>query len=159
VIVVAIDPGQRCGWAVRYPSGSVENGVWLLKPDRFSNMGSAMMLLRSNLETLFDQAKPDIVGFEEVRRHRGVDAAHWYGAITSRILEVCEVRQIPCRGIPVATVKKRATGKGNADKLAVFEAARVRFPNAKLIDDNDADALWIAECIAASVPAGVEGAA
>ena len=41
--------------------------------------------------------------------------------------------------MPVATTKKHATGKGNADKAAVVAAARKQghYP----LDDNEADAL------------------
>jgi Holliday junction resolvasome RuvABC endonuclease subunit len=57
----------------------------------------------------------------------------------------CEERKIPYEGIPVATIKKHATGKGNAKKDAMMEAARARWPSVALEDDNHADALWIGD--------------
>jgi len=43
--------------------------------------------------------------------------------------------------VPVGTIKRHATGKGNADKAAMMAAARARgFSPA---DDNEADAIAI----------------
>jgi Holliday junction resolvasome RuvABC endonuclease subunit len=54
---------------------------------------------------------------------------------------------VPYQGVPVGTIKKHATGRGNADKQAMVAAARARgFSPA---DDNEADAiallLWAIE--------------
>jgi len=52
-----------------------------------------------------------------------------------------EMRGVPYQGVPVGTIKKSATGKGNASKAMMIEAARKRgfFPK----DDNEADAIAI----------------
>ena len=48
---------------------------------------------------------------------------------------------IPYQGVPVGTIKRLITGKGNADKAAVIAAVRARgFSPA---DDNEADAIAI----------------
>lgn len=113
--------------------------------------------LRSLLsEILRTTGKPDVVVFEEVRRHLGVDAAHIYGGCLATITSVCEEWRVPYQGVPVGTVKKLATGKGNADKAAMIEAARRRWPDANIRDDNEADARWIAECGFASIVAAGE---
>jgi hypothetical protein len=39
----------------------------------------------------------------------------------------CELRNVPCKGFPLATVKKRATGVGNANKIQVILAANEEF--------------------------------
>jgi crossover junction endodeoxyribonuclease RuvC len=50
-----------------------------------------------------------------------------------------EANTIAYRGVPVATIKRHVTGKGNADKDAVIAAVRdLGFDPA---DDNEADAL------------------
>ena len=85
------------------------------------------------------------VHFEEVRRHAGVDAAHAYGGFLVTLTAWCEHYQIPYGGVPVATIKKHATTRGNADKAAMMEAARFR--GYEPADDNEADALallWLA---------------
>ena len=81
----------------------------------------------------------DKVVFEEVRRHAGVDAAHAYGGFMGQLTAWCEHHQIPYQGVPVGTIKKHATGKGNAGKEEMIAAARNRGFSPE--DDNEADAL------------------
>jgi len=51
------------------------------------------------------------------------------------------MRGVPYQGVPVGTIKKISTGKGNANKAAMMVAARERgFSPA---DDNEADAIAI----------------
>ena len=82
-----------------------------------------------------------LVVYEEVRRHLGTDAAHVYGGLLSVLQVECETRGIAYQGVPVATIKRHATGKGNADKAAMVAAAQVRWPHAKNHDESDA--LWL----------------
>ena len=84
--------------------------------------------------TLVDQ-----IVFEEVRRHIGVDAAHAYGGFMSHLTCFAEIRKIPYEGVPVGTIKKHATGKGNAGKELVIAAMRAK--GHQPVDDNEADAL------------------
>ena len=81
----------------------------------------------------------DAVYFEEVRRHGGVDAAHAYGGFMAHLTAWCEHHQIPYQGVPVGTIKKHATGKGNANKDAMIAAAMALGFDPQ--DDNEADAL------------------
>jgi Holliday junction resolvasome RuvABC endonuclease subunit len=53
----------------------------------------------------------------------------------------CDHYGIPYQGVPVGTIKRHVTGKGNADKAAVIAAIRTRGFNPT--DDNEADALAI----------------
>ena len=89
----------------------------------------------------------DAVYFEEVRRHAGTDAAHVQGGLLATLTAWCEEHGIPHGGVPVGTIKRFATGKGNADKAATIAAMRGRgFDPA---DDNVVDAiallLWALE--------------
>jgi Holliday junction resolvasome RuvABC endonuclease subunit len=81
----------------------------------------------------------DQLFYEQVRRHAGTDASHLYGGWLAILSTWCEQRSIPYQGVPVGTLKRFATGKGNAGKEAVLAAVRARgFAPA---DDNEADAL------------------
>ena len=79
------------------------------------------------------------VYFEEVRRHLGVDAAHVYGGLLATLTAWCEHHQIPYQGVPVGTIKRHATGKGNAGKAGVIAAMKAL--GHPVTDDNEADAL------------------
>jgi Holliday junction resolvasome RuvABC endonuclease subunit len=50
-----------------------------------------------------------------------------------------ELRGVPYEGVPVGTIKRHATGKGNAPKEDVIRAVRAQGFLPK--DDNEADAL------------------
>lgn len=151
---LAIDPGTRCGYAWT-DSGNVvahQSGTWDLSSRRFEGGGMRFLRLRSHLEEI----APGLVVFEEVRRHLGTDAAHVYGGLVATIQTWCEDRVVPYSAIPVGTVKKRATGKGNAKKDAMVLAAQ-RDLGMLGDDDNQADALWLLVCALESF--GVRSAA
>ena len=105
-----------------------------------------MVKFRNNLNQVLAAYPPILIAYEEVMHHNGTDAAHVYGAITGQLMEIGESHKpfpIPYLGIPVGTVKKRATGKGNANKDCMIRAARGFWPRVVIVDDNHADALCI----------------
>ena len=81
----------------------------------------------------------DTVLFEEVRAHAGTDAAHIYGGFLASLSSWCEHRAIPYEGVPVGTIKRHVTGKGNANKAAMMQAVRALGHHPE--DDNEADAI------------------
>jgi Holliday junction resolvasome RuvABC endonuclease subunit len=68
-----------------------------------------------------------------------VDAAHAYGGFMAHLTAWCEHHQIPYQGVPVGTIKKHATGKGNASKDEMIAAMKALGHSPT--DDNEADAL------------------
>jgi len=147
MIIVAIDPGTRCGWCIHDTHEDWwHSGVWNLKGSRYEGSGMRFVRFRSLVRELLANANhPDLVAYEEVRRHMGVDAAHVYGGLVAVLQEVCEteVHPVPYLGIPVGTIKRAATGRGNASKDDMVQAARERWAGWDG-DDNEADARWIA---------------
>jgi len=87
----------------------------------------------------------DAIYFEEVRAHKGVDAAHKYGGFVAHLTAWCEHHGIPYQGIPVGTIKKHITGKGNAPKESVIMA--VKNKGFTPIDDNEADSLALLDFV------------
>lgn len=139
--VLGLDLGTRCGWALA-EGGQIVSGVWDLRPRRFEGGGMRLVRLRRHLAEL----GPGRVFFEEVRRHLGTDAAHVYGGMLGIVSAWCEEAGVPYAGVPVGTVKRRATGRGNAGKGEMVEAARVAFGRPDLASDDEADALWVMRC-------------
>ena len=138
--ILAIDLGTTTGWAVRARDHQIAHGFVSFKPQRFE--GGGMRFLRfkrwlSEIHTMTNDIHA--VYFEEVRRHAGVDAAHVYGGLMATLTSWCEHRNIPYQGVPVGTITKHATGKGNAGKDEVIAAMRVK--GHPVSDDNEADAL------------------
>jgi len=147
--IVGIDPGSRCGWAC-CSNGEIMSGMWDTRVKlRKEGGGMRYLRLEKQMNEFFDKLdeKVDCLFFEEVRRHKGVDAAHVYGGVVATITKVCEQREIPYASVPVGTVKKRATGKGNAGKEDMVAAANREFGLGLSDKENDrADALWILVC-------------
>ena len=140
--VLAIDLGTTTGWALRARDQQIAHGFISLKPQRFEGGGMRFLRFKRWLSELKDMAT-DIhaVYFEEVRRHAGVDAAHVYGGLMATLTTWCEHHKVPYQGVPVGTIKKHATGKGNASKDDVIAAMRAL--GHPVTDDNEADALAI----------------
>lgn len=138
-VVLALDPGTRCGWAVRSACGAVHHGTWDLRSRRHEGGGMRFVRLERCLTEF--EPKPDLIYYEEVRRHLGTDAAHVYGGIIATATQWAEHHRIPYAAVPVATIKRHATGKGNAGKDVVLAAARERFGAVET--DDEADALFL----------------
>jgi Holliday junction resolvasome RuvABC endonuclease subunit len=143
--ILAIDPGTITGFALRLPDGRLVSGTWNLRGGRFEGGGMRFLRLEDHLKEVHHLTPLGRVYFEEVRRHLGTDAAHVYGGIVATVTAFCEREKIPYQGIPVATIKKTATGKGNSDKAAMVAAAKAKWPDQNTVDDNQADALWLLE--------------
>ena len=140
--ILALDLGTTTGWAIRDFDGLITSGKASFKPGRYD--GGGMRYLRfTNWLTELDRLSGPIatIWFEEVRRHAGTDAAHVYGGLMASLTSWGELRGIPYEGVAVGTIKRHATGKGNANKDAMIAAAQARgFSPA---DDNEADAIAI----------------
>lgn len=140
--ILSLDLGTCTGWAIRDEQGQIISGSIRFKPDRFEGGGMRYLRFKRWLtETKASAREIHAVYFEEVRRHAGVDAAHAYGGFLAHLTAWCESHNIPYAGIPVGTIKRFITGKGNADKESVI--ASVRAKNFNPQDDNEADALAI----------------
>jgi hypothetical protein len=138
--LLALDLGSTLGWAVRLADGTITSGTATFRPGRFEGGGMGWLRFRRWLDSMAASAGPlGSIVFEEVRRHAGTIAAHVYGGFLAHLTAWCEDAGVPYQGVPVGTIKRFATGKGNADKAAIIAAMRARgFAPA---DDNEADAL------------------
>jgi crossover junction endodeoxyribonuclease RuvC len=140
--ILCLDLGGKTGWALKQTDGQITSGTIEFKPGRFEGGGMTFLRFKSWLDEINDFAGPiHSIHFEEVRRHLGTTAAHIYGGFLACLTSWCEARSIPYQGIPVGTIKKYATGKGNSGKEAVIKAMKNLGHNP--VDDNEADALAI----------------
>ena len=146
--ILALDLGTTTGWAIRGYDGLITSGTASFRPGRFDGGGMRYLRFTNWLSEIDRLSGPiNTIWFEEVRRHAGTDAAHVYGGLMATLTSWAELRGVPYQGVPVGTIKRHATGKGNAPKEAMIAAARARgFSPA---DDNEADAiallLWALE--------------
>jgi Holliday junction resolvasome RuvABC endonuclease subunit len=138
--VLALDLGTKTGYALGEGATTV-SGVWDFKPRRFEGGGMRYLRFRKRLDEINAATPLNTVVFEEVRHHSAVDAAHVYGGLMAHLTAWCEENAVPYAGVPIQTIKRHATGKGNANKEAMIEAARLLGYEPE--DDNEADALHL----------------
>jgi Holliday junction resolvasome RuvABC endonuclease subunit len=144
--ILALDLGTKLGWALGYGAGDALHGTVEFRNGRHEGGGMRWLRFRKWLGTMHDNHGPiDAIYFEEVRAHKGTDAAHIYGGFLSQLTAWCEQRHVPYKGIPVGTIKRHATGKGNSGKPAMIAAMKAK--GFTPTDDNDADALALLMCV------------
>jgi Holliday junction resolvasome RuvABC endonuclease subunit len=133
--VLALDLGTKCGYA----SSLGKSGVWNLKPSTHESAGERYRKFRMYLEGF--PAKIDFVVYEEVHKHIGTEAAHCYGGLMAILQTWCIDNRIEFKGVGVGSIKKHATGKGNAEKDDMVFAMSLKYKSVNIIDHNHADAL------------------
>lgn len=140
--ILCLDLGTTTGWALRQAGGAEVHGFWNNKNGRFDGGGMRFLRFQGHLAEVHAKAPLSAVYYEEVRRHRGTDAAHVYGGMLATLTAWCEQNKIPYEGVPVGAIKKALTGKGNADKAAMVAAVQ-KLGYSDVTDENEADAIAI----------------
>lgn len=138
--IVALDLGTKCGvaWSDDGLLHACNSDCWDLAPGRTEKPGSRYLKFVEHMNDL----SPQKIFFELVRRHEGTQAAHVYGGLLATMQAWADLNGVYYHGLEVGTIKKYATGKGNANKAMMIESARSNLGyHGK--DDNEADALWI----------------
>ena len=140
--LMALDLGTTTGFALQTSDGVIASGTVSLRPSRYDGGGMRYLRFRGWLDSIAEDARGiHMISYEEIRRHLSTDSSHVYGGLLATLTAWCEQRGIAYQGVPVGTIKRHITGKGNADKAAVIAAVRARGFNP--VDDNEADALAI----------------
>lgn len=138
--ILSFDLGTTTGYAFMSDAPPELNSSSItFKISRFEGGGMRFLRFRQFLDQF--PHRPDLVTYEAVRRHKGVDAAHVYGGLQATLTAWCEQNNIPYEGVPVQHIKKFATGKGNASKADMIAAAAdIGFVGK---DDNEVDAFFL----------------
>jgi len=142
---LGLDLGLRLGWALLDAQGTrLAGGVLPLY--RYGNANQRAQQAQRRIADLVQRVGSGaLVAYELVRRHEGVQAAHVYGGLEWCLRAALGTRR--AETVEVAVIKRVATGRGNADKASMLVAARTRWGADAVADDNEADALFIAEVV------------
>jgi len=148
--ILALDLATKTGWAYRDPETHlIEAGTWeLATPKQLKGRDECECDPRlPALRGLIHNHTPDVdvIAFENVQFVQsraqgflwsGLRAMLWLAAHDIGLKTIC---------VPVKTLKKFATGDGNADKHAMALALMERYPTAwkPNMDDNAVDAAHI----------------
>lgn len=137
--ILALDLGNEFGWAVK--QYTISSG-W----ERLSKNNKSPGRRFNNFRRwLREQNNIDEVYFEDVKRHRGVLAAHAYGGYLAILQTWAYNREIPCVGVGVGVIKKSWTGKGNASKQMMLDETIRR--GIDVCNHNEVDALALLEYV------------
>lgn len=135
---LTLDLASTTGWAIRH-QGHIESGTWDITPRRGDSPGMRYVNLRTRLNTML-VAFPDLrIVYYEQAHHRGGAATEYAIGCITLVQAWCAEHGIEHGARHTATIKRSATGKGNAGKGEVIEA--MRRAGHKPADDNEADAL------------------
>lgn len=139
--VMALDLGTQCGWAVVTRDGAFRSGSDRFDPKRCGGPGKRWLAFREFLTARAREAGGiQAVYYEDVKAHGpGVQAAHVYGGFLAILESWCAANNLPLYGVGVGTIKKHATGRGNATKPDMIFAAEAL--GVAVTDDNQADAV------------------
>jgi crossover junction endodeoxyribonuclease RuvC len=183
-LALCLDLGSSCGYAFSYfqpgrpyelGKYTVGLGQWDLSAGNYDSGAIRFVRLRQFLAVV----RPDLVIFEEVRYTpaetpnrinihaivaRSALPTEWFGALKATVGTWCEEHNIPCQGVPIQHIKKRATGKGNANKEQVIVACNETFGAGLDVEgyensgaDNIADASFALLIGVESYAAGITG--
>ena len=133
--ILALDIATTTGWKTETSSG-----VWKLKQKKDDSTGMKLVRLKSYLKELVTLENIDVVVYE---RPAGMfkSAIITESELIGVVLLLCEVLSLQCTAYSATEIKKSATGKGNAKKQDMIEAAVAL--GFKPEDDNEADAIHL----------------
>lgn len=148
--ILALDLGTSTGFAHNL-TGELQAGTWLLGTDKeISAWGKARETRKRDprvqrlFKILSSLDRPDIVVFEDVQFASYTKQAQlWPSYRTAVWLAFGPNTVLEC--VPVKTLKKFATGNGNADKEQMAKALYTQQPELKTagLNDDAIDAIWI----------------
>lgn len=144
---LGLDLGSTSGWcATASLTATPEYGQIKSGGARFLGDGRRYLRFQTALVELLEHYRPKVVFYEQVRIHLGTEAGHVYGGLRAVLGMECERRGIEMIGIDVGSIKKYATGKGNADKADMIEACAELGIELKPNEHDIADAVWVVLC-------------
>ena len=154
--ILGIDPGlQVCGYAVIKATGTEEK---LIEAGVFRTAGASTIeeklnQISSDMETLLEKFRPEIVAVEELYSHyahpkTAILMGHARGVILQKAAEAA----IEVRSFSATRIKKSITGNGRASKGQMQRAIQAVLSLPQLPEPSDvADAVAAAMCCANSV--------
>jgi hypothetical protein len=182
VLVLGLDLGTKCGCAFAYlnPDKPVDAStinmhmsLWNLSAGPYDSGAIRFARLRRFLHVL----QPSLIGYEQPKytppkdAHqitaqaiigRAATSLEFFGALQATVATWAEERAVPCEGFPIGTIKKLATGKGNAGKPAMVTACNALFGTdfdvescQQMGTDNVADAAFVCLLVAQNYTNGL----
>lgn len=145
-MILALDLGTTTGWAFGMNGHPVDFGEFACrgKHDSLAQVYSTFLV---RVRELIVPHNPDLIVYERVRRHLSTLSAQRFGGFEAAMLVEAFRKTCPVREVGTTTLKKASTGKGNAPKMLMIEAATAWLIGGGGtpgdLTDNEADALCL----------------
>jgi len=148
--ILALDLAITTGYACKAPWGS-ESGVQKFELRHGESPGMRWIRFRKWIQELCQDRLLgqgncfDIIVYEQpiVGQQRSSDAANIAFNLSGKVQEFVAEYGGECVPVPIATLKKWATGRGNAGKPEMVAEAQRRHPEIEIINHDHADALLL----------------
>lgn len=139
--VMALDLGTQCGWAVATRDGKFLSGSDRFDAARCGGPGKRWLAFREFLTARAREAGGiQAVYYEDVKQPFASNlAARTYCGLLAILEAWAAANNIPLQGVGVGTIKKHATGRGNAKKPEMIAAAQAM--GVRVSTDDEADAI------------------
>jgi len=141
--ILALDVATETGWATN-SNGTLQSGITSFKMKRGESPGMRFLRCRAWLNEMHGLLgnKIDVIVYEQAQ-HRGGAATMVCVGLVTEVQAFASKYEIEMMPVHTGTLKKFATGKGNASKKEMIRAAKKRGWKPK--DDNEADAQLLLE--------------
>lgn len=133
--ILSLDIATNTGWKTKTASGT-----WNFKPNRGESEGMRVVRFKARVREIISLEAITIVSYERpagMHKSSIMVASEMVGVLKDLCIEMKV--ELSCYSAP--EIKKFATGKGNANKEAMIQAAFDKGYNPK--DDNEADAIHL----------------
>lgn len=135
--ILALDIATHTGWCTKTASG-----VWDFSIKRDESSGMRLIRFKAKVREVIEKEQINLVVFERTagfHKNAIIVQSELHGVLKLFL----EENNIQYRAYSASEIKKFATGKGNAGKPLMIAAAKQKYPDVEIIDDNHADALHI----------------
>ncbi len=139
--ILTLDLATKTGWATNTPT--FLSGVENFQKRAGESRGMRYLRFACWLKDIVTQIEPDLIVYEQahMRGRAATEVALGFLALLEKACARYGLQYTPCH---TSTLKRFATGKGNASKTEMIRAYKKAFKRDP-IDDNECDARFLLE--------------
>ena len=143
--ILALDLAKQVGFARHFSnSGMTSSGSKSFAPRRGQSVGALFAKWQLWMDDTIRLHEFNYVAYELIDwQIQGYEWREMYLGMIAIIQARCFISGINCKGYTVRDIKLAATGQAKAEKSEMVRTARLMWPDQQIIDDNQADALWV----------------
>ena len=146
--ILALDLARQVGFAAWQDDSNrmnhLSSGTKSFAPLRGQGVEALFGKWQIWLDDQLERTDTDLVAYELIDwKILNKDWRAMYLGMTAIIRGTCFNHNVESRGYTVRDIKMAATGKAKAEKPEMMRTARAMWPEQTIIDDNQADALWV----------------